>query len=205
MIEWRKTEYDGYEVSQIGEIRSIDRCVIRSDTGTSVRFPGVVLVQAIDNCGYLRTRVSVNGKQTTLKVHRVVAMAFIPNPDNLPQVNHIDGNKENNKSENLEWVNNSQNQLHAIDVGLRDIKFAKEAPSFTGSVQAFNKDGTLAFVVSGNKEMREKGLDFRLVSACLHGKRHTHRGYTFKKLEKEQDSVIKLTCSEIFNSKGNLS
>ena len=61
-------------------------------------------------------------KKYTLKVHRLVAQAFIENLLNKPQVNHIDGNKENNYVDNLEWVNNSENQYHAYKIGLKKRK-----------------------------------------------------------------------------------
>jgi hypothetical protein len=62
--------------------------------------------------GYMMCALSKNGKSKTVRVHRLVADTFIPNPCNLPQVNHKDGNKTNNSSDNLEWVNNSGNIMH---------------------------------------------------------------------------------------------
>jgi len=62
--------------------------------------------------GYLRVCLSIGKKQEVVRVHRLVASAFIPNPNQLPQVNHIDGNKENNSVFNLEWCDNKHNQIH---------------------------------------------------------------------------------------------
>lgn len=186
MIYWAKTDYNGYEVSNYGQIRSTDRWLIRSDTGKLVFYRSRILKTQIDNCGYERVRISINGHKTTLKIHRVVATTFIDNPNNLPQVNHKDGNKVNNHVNNLEWVSNSENQIHAISIGLKEILFSTEATAFTGSVEVYDKNKTLIATLSGNREMKESGLDFRLVSACLHGKRKTHRGFTFKKLTNER-------------------
>lgn len=70
--------------------------------------------------GYLRTMLKNNtGKRKHVSIHRLVAIAFIPNPENKPQVNHIDGNKLNNRVENLEWVTNTENNHHAWDNGLK--------------------------------------------------------------------------------------
>jgi len=68
----------------------------------------------VDNRGYLRVQVYDSDKQITYKVHRLVAHAFVPNKKKLPQVNHIDGNKQNNHYTNLEWVTHRQNADHAI-------------------------------------------------------------------------------------------
>lgn len=190
MIYWSKTEYNGYEVSNTGLIRSTDRWIIKSDTGKLIFYRSRILKSQIDKRGYERVRISINGSKTTLKVHRIVATAFIENPKNLPQVNHKDGNKINNHVDNLEWVNNSENQLHAISNGLKEILFSTEAAAFTGSVEVYDKNNNLVTTLSGNREMKNFGLDFRLVSACILGKRKTHRGFSFKKLTNERKSNV---------------
>ena len=68
--------------------------------------------------GYLKTNISICGKLKTVFIHRVVAELFIPNPNNLPIVNHIDGNKENNIVTNLEWCTYKYNSNHAKKLGL---------------------------------------------------------------------------------------
>ncbi len=76
------------------------------------------LVGKISNCGYRTVLLTVNKKRLHRLVHRMVAEAFIPNPEDKPQVNHKDGNKLNNNAENLEWMTSKENHLHARDAGL---------------------------------------------------------------------------------------
>lgn len=78
----------------------------------------MVLEPIRDAYGYLRVNLYKDGVRHLLKIHRLMATTFIDNPDGLPQVNHKDGNKENNSVENLEWVTESQNTQHAWDNGL---------------------------------------------------------------------------------------
>ena len=77
-----------------------------------------VLKPAKDKKGYLRVGLMKDGKLITEKVHRLIALTFIPNPDNLPQINHKDGNKLNNYIGNLEWCTAKHNMKHAYDNGL---------------------------------------------------------------------------------------
>lgn len=86
------------------------------DVISNYRQNPIVLKPGKDHKGYLR----VSLKDKTYKVHRLVAMAFIENVDNKPQVNHKDGNKQNNNVDNLEWCTNSENQIHANKMGLRN-------------------------------------------------------------------------------------
>lgn len=68
---------------------------------------------------YLQVQLNKNGKGVTKTIHRLVALAFVTNPSNKPEVNHIDGNKLNNNAYNLEWVTSSENSIHAILLGLQ--------------------------------------------------------------------------------------
>lgn len=107
--EWRDSYIyeEQYEVSNMGRVRN--------------KFTKHILSPQKDSKGYLRVRLSLHDKKTTGKVHRLVANAFIPNPENKPQVNHKNTNKENNCAWNLEWVTNSENQIHAYKTGLNYV------------------------------------------------------------------------------------
>ena len=106
---WKDTYIYGeqYQVSNFGRVRN--------------KITGHILTPQTDNKGYLRVRMSLHDRKATAKVHRLVAIAFIPNPENKPQVNHKDTNKHNNSVENLEWVTNGENQIHAYKTGLNYV------------------------------------------------------------------------------------
>lgn len=121
--EWRPIDkYPGFEVSNTGKIRSIDRTIIqKSNGGNSYKrlVKGHIIPLQVDHGGYKVCCICINNKNINLKIHRIVAQVFIQNPDNLPEVNHIDGDKTNNSVDNLEWCTPSHNQLHAVHTGLR--------------------------------------------------------------------------------------
>lgn len=112
--EWKDIkENNNYQISNTGKIRSKDKTTMRKD-GKPLTTKGRILKVAKDTKGYLRTTIS----NKTVKIHRLVAEAFIINPNNLPEVNHIDGNKENNYVDNLEWISHTDNIKHAKRIGL---------------------------------------------------------------------------------------
>lgn len=117
---------DYFEVSDDGLIRSVERFAERNRLGVKQRVcvKSHILAQTPDKKGYMRVRSSIDGKKVTFKVHREVAKAFIPNPDDKEQVDHIDGNKLNNSVSNLRWVTNRENFEHSIVNGLRTGSFA---------------------------------------------------------------------------------
>jgi len=80
---------------------------------------GNEMKQTVTNRGYKRITLSIDGKEERWSVHRLVALLFVPNPEQKPQVNHIDGNKENNDASNLEWCTASENNKHAFRTGLK--------------------------------------------------------------------------------------
>lgn len=106
---WKQIEdgYEEYQVSNFGQIKSLkskNEKILHLDK---------------DRYGYMNVKLCKNGTMKNFKVHRLVAMAFIENPNGFPEINHKDGNKENNFVENLEWVTKSQNIKHAFDTGLK--------------------------------------------------------------------------------------
>lgn len=115
MEEWKSIPgYEGlYEVSSYGRVRSLDRY----DRRNCFR-KGRILKQNNDGRGYMSIELCLNSKIKRYLVHRLVAQAFIPNPDNLPEVNHKDENPENNSVTNIEWCNRSYN----INYGTRKDK-----------------------------------------------------------------------------------
>lgn len=114
MEEWRDIKgYEGlYQVSNLGRIRSLHRIFVRSD-GRLHNKPGRTLTPGVNSKGYLFVNLADKlHKATPTRVHRLVAEAFIPNPENLPQVNHIDEDKFNNKALNLEWCTAHYNDTY---------------------------------------------------------------------------------------------
>ena len=106
--------YEGlYQVSSLGRVKSLER-------DTKRLRPQHIRERMLKprNGGYLQVYLADAGKREAVYIHRLVAQAFIPNPDNKPIANHKDGNKHNNSVENLEWCTHQENVLHAYLTGL---------------------------------------------------------------------------------------
>ena len=99
--------YEGlYQVSSIGRVKSL-------------RFNKTKIMSQWSHNGYRMVEFCINNERNYFGVHQLVAMAFIPNPENKPQVNHKDRNRSNNNVENLEWVTASENVAHAYSMGVK--------------------------------------------------------------------------------------
>jgi hypothetical protein len=116
--------YEGYQVSTFLRVRSVDRFV-NNRWGRKSLIKGKILSPYMHSTGYVYVQV-----RKARAIHRLVALAFIPNPERKPDVNHIDGNKANYSIENLEWVNDSENQKHAFRIGLKKALKGENNPMY---------------------------------------------------------------------------
>ena len=117
---WKSIEgYEGlYEVSNLGNVKSLERQVLGKLASYTRSVKERILKLKTSKYGYLEVSLHKEGKLSTKRVNRLVAIAFINNVNNYPQVNHIDGNKLNNHIDNLEWVTCKKNINHAVESGL---------------------------------------------------------------------------------------
>jgi hypothetical protein len=182
VCEWKDViGWEGlYKVSTSGEIKSTNTYV-RSPEGKRAR-NGRILKQGIGNRGYKLVTLSKDNKHTTKNVHRVVAEAFIVNSRNVIDVNHKDGDKLNNRLNNLEWVTRRENIMHALSMGLS--KTPPQRPKC--SVLQYTKEG---YVVKTYMSMLEAetitGINSGNISNACNGRQKTAGGYKWMKIDRQ--------------------
>lgn len=170
---WRDIPgYEGlYQVSNYGNVRSMNYM----NTGTVK-----VLKQKVNNYGYSLINLNYNGERKTYSVHRLVTAAFLENPDNKPQVNHIDGCKINNNVSNLEYVTPGDNQKHAYDTGLKNSQGSYEANRKPVRCITTGKE-----FASINEAALYYNINRRSIGFCLSGKQKSAGKYNGQKLQWE--------------------
>lgn len=162
---WKDIEgYEGlYQVSNLGRVKSKLR-------------KGRIL-KPINTKKYYSVILCKNSTTKEIYVHRLVAYAFIPNPQNKPFINHIDGNKQNNYVENLEWCTQSENCRHAYKIGLNK---GRSKPVFQ-----FNKFGHYVRTwKSQSKASETLKIPQSLISSCCKRKRKQAGGFTWRQITK---------------------
>lgn len=175
-------DIDGYEneyqVSNKGNVRSVSK-EVKSKNGSIAIKKGKILKQTERPKGYLCVNLSSKGKSRCIEVQRLVAKAFIPNPDKLPCVNHKDENKKNNDAENLEWCTYQYNNLY----GNRNAKasLSRINGKLAFKVYQYTLDNEfIAEYPSLAEVKRMHGYDASKISLCARGKRKTAYGYVWK-------------------------
>lgn len=177
MIEiWKQIKgYDEYQVSNLGRVKSKYRVLTATPTDK----------------GYLRVNITKKGKSKSFRVHRLVAEAFIPNPDNKPQVDHINTDRTDNRVENLRWVTgkeNCSNPITSIHNSQRQVgdkncmygKFGKSNHSSKPVIQYTDDGYMLRKWYSISDIERELGIHTTQVSGCCRGNRKSAGGYLWK-------------------------
>lgn len=165
------SDYDGlYKISNLGK-------VIRIKTNRILKYR--------NSRGYVAVSLSKDGKVKDFKVHRLVAMAFVSNPNNKPDVNHIDGNKHNNMSINLEWTTHSENIQHGYDKCLLQPRKGIDN-SLSKAIIQFDKQMNKLFEYDSITEASQKiSITGQNISQACLGKQKTAGGFIWKFKEKD--------------------
>ena len=175
-----------YQVSNYGNVRSLDiiiNCKGAKGIDTHLR-KGRILKQTKGSTEYYNVNLSKNGKVKLKRVHRLVAEAFISNPNNYPCINHKDGNKLNNNVENLEWCSYSYNNKEAYRIGLKQNKykgkFGKNA-QFSKPLLQYSIDGVFIKEWENAEQVkRELGFCAENIRNVCNGRRKKANGYVWK-------------------------
>jgi len=170
---WKDIEgFDGYQVSNLGNVKSIDRTIVQSN-GFVIRVKGQIIIQSTRKDGYLQARLGRRNNRKSFLVHRLVAQAFIPNPDNLPEVNHKNEDKTNNRVENLEWCT----KIYNCNYGTRNERNSKSHINHSFFSKQILCVETGVIYPSINEINRKLGYNQGCICECCSGKRKTAYGY----------------------------
>ena len=188
---WRAVVgYEGYyEVSNLGNVKSIERLVRHSRSNIEFLRKGKLFKPSIERAGYLKVQLSVRGKSKYYFVHRLVAQAFLPNPDNLPEVNHKNEIKTDNNLDNLEWCSRLYNQNYGTKIERQkrtyrennSIKNKQYAKPKGRSIYKYDLKGNLIaiscdYLLASSVE----DIPYRQIMAVCNGVQKTCRGYIWK-------------------------
>lgn len=170
--------YEGlYQVSNLGRVKSLERYV--RNRSKKIRKPERILSQSTNNGGYKCVNLCKDGVQQGSFVHRLVAQAFIKNCEDATQVNHINGNKQDNRPENLEWCSPTENMIHAWKTGLQS-GIRKKNDIRSVKIAQYDKEMNIVKVFPSIREAGRNGFSAGKICECCKGKRKSYRDYIWK-------------------------
>lgn len=187
---WKKIiDFPNYEVSDTGEVRNVKT--------------GRCLEPKKSRCGYLRVTLCNNGFQKTIGIHRLVAIAFIPNPEGKQTVNHKNEQKNDNRVENLEWATTAEQNIYGTRIARAmantdwekrtskiDYKSVAQKHDYSNprmcgrkKVDIYRDGQFIKRCESQIEASKETNVSTSKVSACVNGVRKSCKGYEFKRVE----------------------
>ena len=174
-------EYEGYQVSNFGRVKSLERDVYNPRYGKK-RIKEKILKTGKRSSGHLCVRISKNGVVKPYSVHRLVAEAFIPNPEMKSDVHHIDHNPANNNVENLVWLTKKEHVAEHPERYEASSKAARKA--LAKHINQFTRDGMFVKAWYSAREIeRELGYANQHIIDCCKGKLKTYKGFKWKYAE----------------------
>lgn len=177
--------YENYRVSSTGKVCS-DYYISGRWGKTIKRKEPLMLSQDLTHDGYYRVTLSKNKVQKHFSVHRLVALVFIPNPQNLPEVNHKDENTRNNNVENLEWCSRKYNANYGT-LPQRESKWNTNHPKKSKTVVKMSLYGEILAEYPSIKEAaRKHGIGDECIVRCCKGKQETSAGFKWKYKENHE-------------------
>lgn len=164
--------YEGYyQISNKGRVKSLERTVYTPLHKEKIVYERLMSLKP-NKHGYSELRLNKDGNRECFKCHRLVAIAFIPNPENKPQINHINGIKTDNRVENLEWCTRKENMQHAFEIGLMPRGENRFSSKLTDDqVLAIRKMG---FKQNQSETARQLGVSRSSIQDIMHNRKWTH-------------------------------
>ena len=177
--------YENYEVSNMGRVRSLDHYTLRSGDYRSTFVKGRILTQCLGKVGYYNVLLypadSPKAKRKLMKVHRLVASAFLSNPLNLPEVNHIDEDKTNNNLKNLEYCDRLYNSNWGTAQERKVKSLLETYEKNARRVVQYTEDGEVVAVYKHIRDASQKtGYGKSGIALCCGGFAQRNYGYVFK-------------------------
>lgn len=181
--QWKKIQIDeqdtNYSISSKGQVRN--------------DITGMMMKQGLQQ-GYYHITLALGGnKIKRMRVHRLVALAFIPNPENKPYVNHIDGNRQNNNIENLEWTTPAENAQHAVKTGLRRKTTGRPVIQYSLAGEE------MITYASATEAARELNLQQSKITECCKRNRMTTGDFQWRYVDDPNKDVQPITDRKAYH------